>query len=633
MPRPTSNRNLVVTNNGTNSRSPRSNRSLVVPENGGKTRRPRSNNQLTPQTPPQQRRRPPPPSPNNQLVPHRPSPKPRRPNNQLVPHQPKPRRPNNQLVSYQPEEEYYDDDWREPRKPWGAQFCEPRCFLLLLLLLFFGVLLLVAFVLMILSIDKGDPANLAGYLYPVEPRNPDGYPVPQFGDKFGTSVSASGPFLAVSAPNRKNENGSTGAVFLYAWVGNFYAIYGDDGIMVPPEPDFEPDTWLPFLEDQQEQDRAEKEANRVNFDSTSAHSVIWAGNGERVFIGIPGSSSVAVYEFAHPLKESKYIASITVEAPYQEGGEIIQVSKDGNRVALTAKYNQTLDPSTRLLQEEDTLPTIVQVYDYLEANETWVKSGNPIVATAEEDIDGEFASSMVMSADGGTIAVSNPQALNGTGWIKVYQFDEDSSDWNQVGDPLTGKLNGQQYGFALDISADGSVVAGGAPFLDGAVYVYELAIRDFATGEVYWKEIGTEGDNKIGVILEGTSKDEMYGYSVSLSDTGTSMAVGCPGAHDGIGKIVLYEYFKPGDLFYESVELPQRDQYGNYDASGGFGTSVDLANNGDTLIVGAPNHTSEAEGNDYVLLFDKTPKGFDLTEWTTPPHVCEEHPNDSSFGC
>jgi hypothetical protein len=77
------------------------------------------------------------------------------------------------LVAYK--EPLSEDEYEATRqRPWGAQFCEPRCFLLLLLILFFGLMLLVFIIMIIMSVDKGDPPNIAGWSYLIPARGPDG---------------------------------------------------------------------------------------------------------------------------------------------------------------------------------------------------------------------------------------------------------------------------------------------------------------------------------------------------------------------------------------------------------------------------------------------------------------------------
>jgi len=611
---------------------PQSSQSLVPHESN---RRPRSVNQLA-LAEPAQRRRPP-----NALVPHKPQQR---------------RRDPNALVEYEePEQEYYDEYYEEerrpPPKPMMAQFCEPRCCILLLLLLFFGLLLLIASILLVMSIDKGDPEGIAGWTYPIPARDPNGYGNDQTGDRFGTALDSAGEFLIISAPERRNPNGSKGAVFLYVWLGSYWAVYGSDGILTPPDVDYQSETWLDFYKDDVQQSRVQKEANRVHFDNDSKNAVKWADDGERIAIGVPSKNSIVLYEFTHPLKESDYIASITVEGPYQDAGRNIAISADGNRVALTALYNESLvvnatnatttTPDARWLEEitaDSTnttnttnvtgLPGVVLVYDYLPENQTWVPVGDPIRSKDNStSVTDGWGDNMVMSFDGSTIAVSNPTYEDDLGMVDLYRILNATNGTYEYTTTLEGDASGGQFGFAMAINADGTVVAVTAPFYNkGNVNVYEFNSGSYVDNDqtyytASWSQKGFAVGDDVG---------EWFGYDVAIAENGNSMAVGAPKGNDGVGKMIIYDYTL--GRWYPYTAMPQKDQYGNYQGSGNYGASVAMTNNGDSITIGAPNHTAASATMDYVEFFDKSPKGMNLTGRARPAHVLAEHPDDDTFG-
>jgi hypothetical protein len=90
------------------------------------------------------------------------------------------------------------------------------------------------------------------------------------------------------------------------------------------------------------------------------------------------------------------------------------------------------------------------------------------------DIDGSVAGiqsgwSVSSSADGTIIAVGEPvyQHLSGasTGRVRVYVWN--GSVWTQRGADIIGEAAGDTAGYSVNLSADGSVVAIGAPNNDG----------------------------------------------------------------------------------------------------------------------------------------------------------------------
>jgi len=589
----------------------------------------------------------------------------------LTSYKPKSKRANNELVAYDAppkQRSHFKDEYQPRERPFMAKFCEPRFCLLLLLILFFGLLLLIFIILMIMSLDKGDPDNLAGWNYMVPPRGPDGGFVGEFGERYGTSVHAAGEFLIVSSPNRKNDNGSTGAVFIYVWLGSLYAVYGSGGIMVPPDPDVEPQTWLSFNEQDNKASREEKEANRVNFDNDSQNAVKWADDGTRIIIGVPGSSSVVVYDFAWPLKESAYVESIAVNAPYEEGGRNVAISKDGSRVALTARFNQTLayamgnatatetiaPISNRQLGEgerwlEDTnstnctdgtvfdanstnctarpLPHVIQIWDWVATNNTWTQTGDFIKPVGEANDSGDWGVNMQMNLEGDTIAVSNP-TWNNVGLVQVFRLSDGT--WEQVGKDIKGDQEGGNLGFSMAITGDGNEVLLGNPLSyggNGTAIVYRLKTGlDTSLGTTVvtsWQRKGTE--------FLGDGAGAMFGYAVDIAEDGNSIIVGSPKAYGGIGKMNVYDWYPDRERWFPYVDLPQRDQYGEYAGHGNYGSAVSMTNNGDSIMIAAPNTTNEDDGTDYVEFFDKAPKGMDLTGRTRPQHVLAEHPDDDEF--
>jgi len=606
------------------------------------------------------------PQPINQLVVAEP-PRQRAPQGALVPHQPKPKKKRNPnaLVAYeeQPEpdysdyyDEYYDDP--PPERPMMAQFCQPRCCLLLLLVLFFGLLLLIAIILLVMSIDKGDPEGIAGWTYPIPHKDPDGYANGQGGDKFGTAMSSAGEFLVISAPERQNPNGSKGAVFMYVWLGSHWSIYGNDGMLTPPDVDYEPKTWDKFYNQEgYQQSKKDKEANRVHFDNDSKNAIKWADDGDRVAIGVPAKNSVVLYKFTHPLKKSDYMQSLVVEGPYTDAGRNIAISADGNRVAVTALYNETLanmtnatsatiPPEARYRELQTipptietsnttnttnttnvTLPGVVLVYDWIAENNTWVPAGEPIHPIGKSALnDTGWAENMIMSTDGSTIVVSNPEYQDGLGIVDVYRILNATNGIYEWTTTWEGEIEGGKFGYAMACSADGTLVAVSAPFYGNG----EVRIFEFNTGTFELKgQVHTSNSWIQNGITQGDEIGEWHGYDVDMAEDGSSMVVGAPKGNRGVGKMIIFDYVL--GRWYPFTDMPQKDQYGTYLASGNYGASVAMTNNGDSIAVGAPNHTARDETIDYVEFFDKKPKGMNLTGRTRPAHVLAEHP-DGFYG-
>jgi hypothetical protein len=92
-----------------------------------------------------------------------------------------------------------------------------------------------------------------------------------------------------------------------------------------------------------------------------------------------------------------------------------------------------------------------------------------------DDIDGEFAGdtfgrSLSMSMDGMNIAIGGRRNDgNGidSGNVRVYKWSETNAIWSQVGNDIDGEATGDQSGYSVSLSGDGSSVAIAAPYNGG----------------------------------------------------------------------------------------------------------------------------------------------------------------------
>jgi len=105
----------------------------------------------------------------------------------------------------------------------------------------------------------------------------------------------------------------------------------------------------------------------------------------------------------------------------------------------------------------------VRIYQYSSNN--WTQTGS--------DIDGETVGdnsgcAVSLSADGSIVAIGalgNDGNGNDAGQIRVYQYS--ASNWTQIGSDIDGDVTNDYFGSAVSLSADGSIVAIGAPENDG----------------------------------------------------------------------------------------------------------------------------------------------------------------------
>jgi hypothetical protein len=77
-----------------------------------------------------------------------------------------------------------------------------------------------------------------------------------------------------------------------------------------------------------------------------------------------------------------------------------------------------------------------------------------------------FGSSLSLSADGRTVAgggIGNDAGgLNAGHVVRVFDFNQDSGVWEQIGQDLNGVAENNFFGTSVALSADGRTVASGA---------------------------------------------------------------------------------------------------------------------------------------------------------------------------
>ena len=117
----------------------------------------------------------------------------------------------------------------------------------------------------------------------------------------------------------------------------------------------------------------------------------------------------------------------------------------------------------------------VKMYEW--SGSTWVQMGADIVGASDDDKSGESVS---LSSDGSRVAVGAPYNDGGgyrAGEARVYEWT--NSAWVQMGQEVYGESYNDQSGTTVSLSGDGTRLAVGAPYNDGAgsnaghVRVYE----------------------------------------------------------------------------------------------------------------------------------------------------------------
>lgn len=192
-----------------------------------------------------------------------------------------------------------------------------------------------------------------------------------------------------------------------------------------------------------------------------------------------------------------------------------------------------------------------------------------------------FGTSIALSADGSVLAVGAPlddAVATDAGAVHIY--NRVGATWVlqlSVGPGLT-QAAGVQYGQAIAISRDATTLAIGAPFDSQG---------NVRGGSVYILAAAGAGWNPQAKITNNVARD-YFGWSISLSANGNVMAVGGPSDFDPVANPTspgfVWTYTRTNgawgaaDALLTPLGGTARDQ---------FGISVDLSADGNTLAVSA----------------------------------------------
>jgi FG-GAP repeat len=367
-------------------------------------------------------------------------------------------------------------------------------------------------------------------------------------------------------------------------------------------------------------------SNRAGRDKFG-HAIALSADGQTLAIGAPYSdqgaySSGLVQIYRRSVGNWTPIgAPITGTIPLEFLGWSIALSADGQTIAIGA--TGSISNGQRC--------GAVRLYRY--DHDRWIVIGQPIGGEAADELAG---SAIALSADGKILAIGaalNDANGHNSGKVKVYrQPTAPDQPWAQIGGDLLGEAANNYFGSAIGLSADGQHLAIGAPYCsqdngpqNGAVMLYQQVNAN-------WVNLGR---------LVGRHQREWFGGALALSSDGQTIAVGAPGHDSQRGAIRVYQRctgvwqqqgndrvgLNPGEGLGHAVALSAdgntlagsttpnstdllrqnvvrldryRDQAWHPDTetcgNGPFGQAVALADNGQTLLIGAPGHDQKNPG-------------------------------------
>ena len=177
------------------------------------------------------------------------------------------------------------------------------------------------------------------------------------------------------------------------------------------------------------------------------------------------------------------------------------------------------------------------------------------------------------------------------------------------GHPLTSPNpdSGDQYGISTAVNTDGSLVVigslsdGSNGEQSGAAYVFTETMVDYARQGILTASDGAAGD--------------LLGSSAAMSNDGQTIALGAPG--DGSGQGSAYIYTRPSTTWSNiasTIKLTASDGA----AGDGFGSSIAMSGDGNTIVVGAHSNDATGAANaGAAYVFERPTSGSVFTAWVS----------------
>ena len=335
------------------------------------------------------------------------------------------------------------------------------------------------------------------------------------------------------------------------------------------------------------------------------------------------------------LRQVAYLKASNPGANYHFGnggaleGHGVAISGDGNTLAVGAPYESSAAKGINGNQSDTSLYSSGAVYVFAKRKGAWVQQAYIKASTpGQGDKFGHYVS---LSEDGNTLAVSAVFEASATKGIDgnekdrsipqagaVYVFTRSGANWRQqayikasnTGEPGVGDQlgDGDQFGFSINLSADGNTLAVGAIAEDsgakgingdqndnsapgsGAVYVFTRAAGKW-TQQAYLKQSNSEANNLFGYAV-GLSADGNTLAASAYDEASSAREVDGPMDKKRRGSGAVYVFTRTGANWAQTAYLKAH----NAENGDSMGYDLAISQDGNTIAAGAGDEDCFATG-------------------------------------
>ena len=273
-----------------------------------------------------------------------------------------------------------------------------------------------------------------------------------------------------------------------------------------------------------------------------------AGNG---IFGRAGQVSVYRWSASHALWK-QLGKSIKGKATADCFGRTVSLSADGNTLAVGASNGDASVTHRDGGQGNGDNEGQVSIFVWEDSVVSWKQLGNIIDGEAKKDNSG---SALALSADGTTIAIgahANSDAGQRSGHVRVYRWFKSIHSWKQLGNDIDGEVAGDNSGSSVALSANGEVIAIGAPFAGGnGLASGQIRVFKWQNRAKSWRQLGND--------IQGQSAEAYLGNRDRLALTHNGQKLVFADKH---GFVKLFEIEQDDETWKQSsfFSIPENER-------------------------------------------------------------------------
>lgn len=377
------------------------------------------------------------------------------------------------------------------------------------------------------------------------------------------AMSVDGSTVAIGSPDYDNNGVNRGRVKIYAWS----QIAND---------------WV---------QKGKPIAGTARGDK-AGKTLALAANGSRIIIGAPenddngeNSGQAIVYEWNPTDKAWQQVGRAIGGLRFgEQAGCVVDISADGATIAVCARLHNGVRGSNS---------GNTRIFNWNDDRNAWIQLGEGIDGEAASDGVSDYA--MALAADGTRIVIgASANDGNGTNSGHARIFEWNGVTWVQMGTDIDGDARHDYSGYAVDISADGTTVAIGAPRNDSNGYSSgQTRVFSWDALSHTWVQMGRS--------INGENARDEAGSSVALSADGLTLIVGAPendGNGEDSGQVRVYEWSSPAAMWVQIGDDIDGDAAGDY-----LGNSVGITSNGAIVVAGVPFSDNAGANNGAFIAY------------------------------